>query len=48
MLRAEADEVACLIEEPRFFAVGQFYEDFAQVDDDEVKAILDAREPRAA
>lgn len=46
MLRAEADEVACLLEEPRFFAVGQYYEDFGQVEDDEVKALLDARDEK--
>jgi len=39
----EADEVVFLIEDPRFFAVGQFYEDFGQVADDEVEALLDAR-----
>jgi putative phosphoribosyl transferase len=43
MLRGEADEVVCLIEDPDFFAVGQYYVDFRQVDDDEVKALLDAR-----
>ena len=39
-LRDEADEVVCLREDPRFFAVGQFYLDFPQVEDDEVDAIL--------
>jgi len=35
-----ADEVVCL-EAPDFFqAVGQFYRDFTQVDDDEVIEIL--------
>lgn len=35
-----ADEVLCL-ETPRFFqAVGQFYQEFPQVDDDEVVALL--------
>jgi putative phosphoribosyl transferase len=43
MLRAEADEVISLIEDPAFFAVGQYYGDFRQIDDDEVKALLDAR-----
>jgi predicted phosphoribosyltransferase len=43
MLREEADEVVCLIEDPSFYAVGQFYDDFRQVDDDEVKALLDAQ-----
>ena len=40
LLSAEADEVICL-EQPAFFmAVGQFYEDFPQVSDSEVRAIL--------
>ena len=39
-LRQEADEVICLCEDPSFFAVGQFYEEFGQVDDDEVAALL--------
>ncbi|MFT3768848.1 MAG: phosphoribosyltransferase family protein [Minicystis sp.] len=47
MLRTEADEVACVREDPGFYAVGQFYEDFGQVDDEEVKAILDARAGRS-
>ncbi|MHB1188843.1 phosphoribosyltransferase [Thiobacillus sp.] len=39
-IRGYADEVICL-EAPAFFrAVGQFYADFPQVDDDEVVAIL--------
>jgi predicted phosphoribosyltransferase len=39
-IRGYADEVVCL-ETPLFFhAVGQFYGDFPQVDDDEVIAIL--------
>lgn len=40
-LRSEADIVICLREDPNFFAVGQFYEEFSQVDDDVVKAILE-------
>lgn len=42
-LRGEADEVVCVREEPAFFSVGQFYEEFSQVDDEEVYAILNAR-----
>lgn len=41
-LREEADEVVCLSEEPAFFAVGQFYEEFDQVDDEEVAALLES------
>ncbi|HET7574046.1 MAG TPA: phosphoribosyltransferase family protein [Solirubrobacterales bacterium] len=39
-LREEADEVICLQAPPRFFGVGQFYEDFSQVSDEEVVSIL--------
>jgi len=35
-----ADEVICLRVPPLFMAVGQFYYDFAQVDDNEVVRIL--------
>jgi predicted phosphoribosyltransferase len=38
--RAEADEVVCLLVPPLFHAIGQFYEKFAQVDDEEAIAIL--------
>ena len=42
-----ADEVVCLETPPLFFAVGQFFEDFRQVEDEEVVQILRAarREP---
>ena len=39
-LRGYADEVICLQEPWGFQAVGQFYEDFDQVTDDEVIALL--------
>jgi putative phosphoribosyl transferase len=39
-LREEADEVICLQAPPNFFGVGQFYEDFSQVSDEEVVSIL--------
>jgi len=39
-LRAEGCEVLCVREEPLFVAVGQFYEDFTQVSDEEVQALL--------
>jgi putative phosphoribosyl transferase len=41
-LRTEADEIVCLETPEVFFAVGQFYEDFHQVSDDEVRTILQA------
>lgn len=39
-LHEEADEVIALQQPPSFFGVGQFYEDFAQVSDEEVVAAL--------
>lgn len=39
-LRQEADEVVCLSIEPEFYAVGQFYDDFRPVGDEEVISIL--------
>lgn len=39
-LAREADEVVCLFAPEMFYAVGQFYEDFTQVEDDEVVALL--------
>lgn len=48
-LRTVADEVVCLLVPEDFAAVGQFYEDFAEVPDDEVAALLEraARRPAA-
>jgi putative phosphoribosyl transferase len=42
-LRATADEVVCLATPWPFNAVGQWYEDFAQTTDQEVRALLSAR-----
>ena len=39
-LTSETDEIVCLEQPEDFFAVGQFYRDFHQVSDDEVKTIL--------
>lgn len=41
-MSAYADEVVIIDTPPFFQAVGQFYRDFCQVEDDEVKKILDA------
>ena len=43
LLESEADEVICLEQPDYFMAVGQFYAEFPQVDDDEVRALLAAR-----
>jgi len=40
MLETEADEVVCLQVPPDFRAVGAWYEEFPQLDDDEVRALL--------
>ena len=42
-LRATADELVCLATPWPFTAVGQWYEDFAQTTDQEVRALLSAR-----
>ncbi|MDR7522377.1 MAG: phosphoribosyltransferase family protein [Armatimonadota bacterium] len=42
-LAREADEVVCLATPSLFHAVGQFYEDFRQIEDDEVIGLLAAR-----
>ncbi len=39
-LRAEADQLVCLIEPPQLYGVGQWYADFSQVSDAEVLAAL--------
>jgi predicted phosphoribosyltransferase len=39
-LRAEADELVCLIEPRQLYGVGQWYADFSQVSDAEVLAAL--------
>ncbi|MEU6481824.1 phosphoribosyltransferase family protein [Streptomyces sp. NPDC047017] len=46
-LAGEADELVSLATPPGFFAVGQFYDDFAQLDDEDVTAFL-RRAPAAA
>lgn len=40
-LRHEADEVVCLSSPASFYAIGQFYHDFHQLDDQEVIRLLD-------
>ena len=42
-VRPYADEVVCLAVPEDFYAVGQFYRDFSQVEDEEVVALLAAR-----
>jgi len=42
MLQAEADEVVCLKTPEEFWAIGQWYVDFPQVSDEEVRGLLAA------
>lgn len=42
-LRREVDKVVCLSTPEPFFAIGQFYEEFEQVEDEEVIRLLSAR-----
>jgi len=39
-LKSEADEIVCVHSTENMFAVGEFYEDFRQVTDDEVRATM--------
>lgn len=41
-ISSEVDEVVCLHADPDFAAVGQFYDDFTQVSDDEARAVLES------
>jgi putative phosphoribosyl transferase len=45
-LQLEADELVCLEKPEPFYGVGQFYSDFSQVSDEEVKELLDAASRR--
>lgn len=45
-LRAEVDEIVCLESRADFGAIGFFYDDFRQIGDDEVAAILDRFGPQ--
>lgn len=47
-LRPEADDIVCLAAPAYFYAVGQFFRDFPQVDDREVIALLAPRDRPAA
>jgi putative phosphoribosyl transferase len=39
-LRREVDDLICLDTPENFFAIGEFYEDFSQVSDEEVTTLL--------
>ena len=46
-LRPEVDEIVCLATPEQFFAIGQFYADFRQLDDEDVIALLDRAHQRS-
>ena len=46
-VRVHCDEVICILTPKPFWAIGQFYEDFSQVDDDEVISLLRSFAPAA-
>ena len=46
-LRSLADEVVCVATPEAFHAVGQFYEDFDQTSDEEVRTLLESAAARA-
>jgi predicted phosphoribosyltransferase len=48
VLDAAADEVICLQTPARFAAIGQWYDDFEQVTDEQVRALLEANWLRVA
>jgi predicted phosphoribosyltransferase/alpha/beta superfamily hydrolase len=47
LLGKEADEVVCLESDPGFWAVGQYYDNFDQVTDRDVRALLDTYAPQS-
>ena len=46
-VRRWCDEVACLLSPEEFWAVGQWYEDFSPVEDDQAIALVRAPRPRS-
>ena len=46
-MRGVADEVVVVDTPPRFFAIGDFYEDFAQTSDEEVVSLLERAAARS-
>jgi len=48
LLRREVDELVCAESPEPFYGVGQFYQDFSAVSDEEVVALLDKRRSKEA
>jgi len=47
-MRAEADAIVCLNVPAEFYAVGQFFNDFTQVTDEDVVALLEQSQAKAS
>jgi putative phosphoribosyl transferase len=47
-LRPEVDDLVCLDAPPSFYAIGEFYEDFSQVSDQEVTSLLRLNDEQCA
>lgn len=47
-LAGECDEVVCLVTPEPFYAVGNYYDDFSQTTDEEVRQLLKDRSPASA
>jgi len=47
-IRRHCDDVVCLLTPARFWAIGQFYQDFTQIDDSEAVKLLKAHGKAAA
>ena len=47
-VRRHCDEVVCLLAPPSFWAIGQFYVDFTQVEDEQAVELLRAAAPTSA
>lgn len=46
-IRRRCDRLICLLAPPDFYAIGQFYQEFEQVDDEQVIALLRELAPKA-
>jgi predicted phosphoribosyltransferase len=47
-MKKAADEFVCVLRPETFFAIGEFYENFAQMDDSEVRALIERAAEQSA
>ena len=47
-MKKAADEFVCVLRPETFFAIGEFYENFAQMDDSEVRAVIERAAQQSA